>query len=340
MGGPVDSRTFGANRSWLPVVVLVIVSVSTVAPASAKTLLLTGGTGYDSSINALDQQFLFGGDSTTALSLTFGSISGSVPYVVDYGNGVTTSFDALAGGSVNYGHMSGNVTAIVDGNGDGISGAVVNAGFDEDVTISNPALTGQSGVMTAAILVDATPTLLGSVVSNTPGILQSQIELTWVMSSTGNLGAGNLVNGSYKLDDESAIATSICGLPAPGGGATCLDPAPFSVLIPVTFAFEFGQPFALGLSLTVTAQAAGLGREYGSFHSEGTLNFLNTVAWQGINNVSLLGDTAPVAFTITSESGADYTQAIAAVPAPASVWLLLTGLVAVGRRAVLGRSPA
>lgn len=315
-----------ANRIRPPRVAVLIVAALTAIPAGATELLLTWGTGFDSSIDAQDVNNYYGGSSSTALSLSSGGLSASVPYVVNYPGGYSTTFDATAGGSVTFGYISGAVTAIVSGDGDGLSGAAVNAGFGELVTINNPALTGQQGSMTAAILLDVSPGLITQN-SGPPGV-QSQVILDWYLYTTGTVlsSPGGTITGHYTEDDETPEVSYICG-----AGPTCLDPAPGSVLIPLTWSFTFGQSFSLDMQMSAFATATGTGYDAGSFAAEGSLNFLNTVAWQGITSVTQ-GDGSPVDFTITSESGTDYTQAITAVPAPAGLWLLGSGIVALAAR--------
>ncbi len=62
------------------------------------------------------------------------------------------------------------------------------------------------------------------------------------------------------------------------------------------------------------------------------LDFLNTVEWQGITEVRDENGNLVTEFSVTSASGADYAQPIAAVPLPAASWLLLSALMGLGAR--------
>ena len=91
---------------------------------------------------------------------------------------------------------------------------------------------------------------------------------------------------------------------------------------------QIGIPAQIDAEFTISAQAAfdfvGPG--------DATANFLNTGFWGGIQSVNFGG--APVAFSVTSLSGTDWTQSFASpattTPEPATWTLLAAGLVAIG----------
>jgi hypothetical protein len=69
--------------------------------------------------------------------------------------------------------------------------------------------------------------------------------------------------------------------------------------------------------------------------ADATLNFINTIAWQGISSVTDGQGNPVVEFELTSDSLTDWRQPAAnPVPVPAAVWLFgsgLLGLIGVAR---------
>jgi hypothetical protein len=92
--------------------------------------------------------------------------------------------------------------------------------------------------------------------------------------------------------------------------------------LPLTFDFAFGFPIQLGFQLTTLVRAdAGTDNFRGSgAGAAATLDYGNTVAWDGITGVFDQTGAPITNYSVLSESGFDYTQS--AVPEPAA-WLLL-----------------
>jgi hypothetical protein len=89
-----------------------------------------------------------------------------------------------------------------------------------------------------------------------------------------------------------------------------------------TTAFRFGAPFAIGARIDLTSRSGTGGGKIETF-----ADFIGTLAWNGIIDVRtasgvLLSDSD---FTLTSESGLDWRQAVA-VPEPSSIALMITAL--------------
>ena len=81
-------------------------------------------------------------------------------------------------------------------------------------------------------------------------------------------------------------------------------PAVVGESIDFTFNVQFGQTGLLGVSLATTASRPAVTAGAGFADAV----FANTLGWGGIQEVTYQG--SPVPFTVTSESGFDYTQAV------------------------------
>lgn len=88
--------------------------------------------------------------------------------------------------------------------------------------------------------------------------------------------------------------------------------------------FEFGTEFQLAASLTAFTQTVAFSGNTASAYS----NFGSTGYWGGISQVHLADGTVLTDYSLSSQSGFDWTHAAtpAAVPAPAAAWLFITGL--------------
>ncbi|WP_374661166.1 hypothetical protein [Inhella sp.] len=84
---------------------------------------------------------------------------------------------------------------------------------------------------------------------------------------------------------------------------------------------KLGTPFELGVFTRASAGTAGAGPNW---MSEATSDFASTMTWGGVQSLTLAGN--PVAFTLSSQSGIDWTQPFAPVPEPGVAALMLLGL--------------
>jgi hypothetical protein len=302
------------------------------ATASASELVLLWDRSFDVADDSFDLAITGGGSSTSALSLTSGTDVGSSTYHVNLGTYAPTAtvlyadFAGLVGGTVSYGHISGGISAFEASNVPGIRNETrsgFRASFIDSVTIvsANPALLGTPGTMSGSVLVDVSPSVTTIGPDGIPGP-QAFAEVSWRLEE----GGSNVVGAYYNDNDDTGPDSGFCCI-----GPLGTSPAPTSVLIPILVSFQFGVPFDFGLAFVAEAGANAGGSVVDEGKADAAMNFLNTVAWQGIASVTSNG--VPVDFTLSSGSGTDYTQAAtAAVPAPAGIWLLGTALAGLAAR--------
>ena len=102
-------------------------------------------------------------------------------------------------------------------------------------------------------------------------------------------------------------------------------PVPYTDLIPTSWEFIWGEPFLVTVTMSVAAVAVGHGLA-GSY-------FDRSWYWTGVQSVTTF-EGASVPYTLTSESGVDWSRSFATpVPEPASTILFPLGLLIVGAAA-------
>jgi hypothetical protein len=178
----------------------------------------------------------------------------------------------------------------------GTSRGAIAGGFQEMITISDPARTGNQGVFTGSIHIHMDQTVTGQVYNNLFGVYVA-----------GSMGLAKNPGGKYAEQSYNWFGS-----------------APISLDNDLAFSigFTFGTAFDVGVWMASYVEVGGYG-------SPGTIqhNALNTLAWNGISAVqdTTMGQTvAPEDYTATGSQGMDWAEA---VPEPASG--LLLGMAAV-----------
>lgn len=141
---------------------------------------------------------------------------------------------------------------------------------------------------------------------------------------TGNSGTG-LGIAAYRDNGQNGFAQwSVAGQGQGGFPYQMVVDTTITLQLPVTL----GQPLQFGLYARAVSGSASAGPNW---ISEASNDFLSTITWQGIGSLTLGGQ--PVAFTLSSQSGIDWTQPFAPIPEPGTWALLALGLGGIAWRA-------
>ena len=288
------------------------------------------------------------------------SVGSDAAVVYDEGifSGSTTVFGVPVNGpgssSSTAGYTSGIVPGLAaSGHGEALFGALHATAFagaaNGGAAAQTTQVRGQGGAFWLDQVTISSATLTGSAFARaTFSISGGLSSLSEVGGSTGNstIAAEVRINGGAVfsttgqiVSQNGDIVTNDLRRGQSVNGVLDIDPVSsltgdFVFDIP----FEFGTAFQMFATMTAFTQAlagaAGL-------EASAASNFGSSALWGGISEVHLADGTVLTGYSINSESGFDYSNAYVsapgevAVPVPATVWLLGSGLLALicfGRR--------
>jgi hypothetical protein len=234
-------------------------------------------------------------------------------------SGSPSLVDASASASVefDYGLFRGQSSVFLDYGGidqDEVWSSV-SAVWQDGVTINAIGSSGSTGTLTARVFVSG----IGDA-SMPGGPSPSGVDLVTTSYAVQLLNNGNVWSGIQ-------------------GGWTTSEDGPFSgdplgQEYFLSTQFVFGDSWDLGLEVYLSSWINLFGSNQGTYSGE--INLSNTIGWLGIDSITDEFGNPISNFTISSDSGFDWSSAHpSAVPIPPSVWLFsagLIGLIGVARR--------
>lgn len=145
----------------------------------------------------------------------------------------------------------------------------------------------------------------------------------------GTLDASENASASYALRFGVCANNPFCfagtSLSAATVTATSGDPV-VSTVIERTISVRLGELTGLSMQLNVTATKLETPGDI--LTGAASVEFANSVYWDGVRDVRLNGVSIP--YTLVSGSGVDLTQSLRPVPLPATVWMFGSALCAFG----------
>jgi len=189
------------------------------------------------------------------------------------------------------------------------------ASFFDFITLSppNPALVGQAVTVNASWLLNGDMLAIWNLFNNLPATASASTKLSFNGTGIGQWGVQAREQHGYRAGNFYDISV--------------LAP----MVIPVSLSATFGSRTGIqyGLDLQGVAETGFLKEEclhdcgLSSASAELTANYANSLVWGGISSVIDANGNPIGGFTVSSDSGFDYAQA---VPEPSSVVLLISGL--------------
>ena len=200
-----------------------------------------------------------------------------------------------------------------------------SAQWSDSLIVSAAGLTGQSGTITASIVLSGT---FGTGIG-TLGPLDDPLADAYMRI----LGTGLPTSGSFLDPDLAAICGgwAFCGRSIEDALRTYSGSNFPGNVITVSIPVVFGSATTLGFTIDVFARASSSSFAGGIGTSAGaTSNFSSTLRWGGILGVFDANGNQIQGYAATSASGFDYT--VAAVPTPSASALLAVAVAALAQR--------
>jgi hypothetical protein len=292
-------------------------SLLLVCASSAQAALISA-----SSAVVYDEGFFTG---SVTINGTPANSAGSSSSTVGYNSSIVGGLATSGHGEALFGALHASAFSAAANPGVGATAQTRGLGsavWIDQITISSPTLTGAAfaravfslsgglnslsdAAATGNSTIAATVRINGGTVFSTTGQLVS----SGAAITTNEINRGQAVNGLFQTDPVSSLTGD------------------FSFDIP----FAFGTPFQMMATLDAFTQAlSGAAGAVASAHS----NFDSSGLWGGISEVHLADGTVLSGYSLSSDSGFDWTNAFAAVPGPgavpipATMWLFGLGLLA------------
>lgn len=238
----------------------------------------------------------------------------------------TIGLSAGGYGSASFGALHANASSVAAGDHTQTRGQG-SVYWNDQVTISSTTQTGSafahaSFFLTGGLASYSDPLSLGAV-GNSTVAATVRINGGTVFSTTGQLVSRN---GAITTDDKR-LGLAVNGVYSTNPSSSLTGV--FSFDIP----FTFGTSFQMYADLTAFTQAlASAPGDLASAYS----NFGSSGYWGGISDIHLADGTVLSGYSLTSDSGFNWTNAYpTTVPVPAALWLFgsgLLGLIGVSRR--------
>lgn len=208
----------------------------------------------------------------------------------------------------------------------GAGTAEASAEWWDALIIDSPGRTGQSGYLTASLILDGNLYVqaFGQNAQNFESAFATlSISGEGLTPTSGQVPAGQCLSGAGYCAYAFAGASTINGSPANG----YYQFGSLDVEIP----FIFGQEFYLGYTLKAKATAQAISWDQFAVQgaATGLASYANTLRWGGIDQITS-GGSVVGNFSLLSGSGIDYRESMAVVPLPATHFLLMSGLAALG----------
>jgi hypothetical protein len=247
--------------------------------------------------------------------------------VVSGGDGALIAYagSANVSGYAAFGRLGASVSATSYNSGSSASTALANnlstadmiVRFADGLTVNGGALNGQAGFMLVNWQLDGGG---GAFVGGPQPVNNQKAGAMWTFELFS-------ATGSFLTQEQEASA----GVGWPDSQS--LTGSSFTSLIPIVF----GQSTYLGAQLEVQASAsAGIPTlplddptYFMTRSASGSADFEHTLSWDGIAQVTDAHGNVVTGWSVSSESGTDYGNAITVVPEPAGWALWLAGLAGI-----------